>query len=975
MRLTWLPMAALLMVPLAGTAAAQERTVNGVVTDSATGEAVSNADVAVKGTLLHVQTRENGRYILPRAPTGDFVLVVRAIGFHRQEVAVSAGQNQVDVVIGRDVFRLEEVVITGQATGVEKQNLANAVATVRSDELNRAPSQTLESALQGKIPGATIQANSGAPGGGIQLSLRGVSTINGGVDPLYVVDGLVISNASVANGANAVTAAAAGGNASNQDNPVNRIADLNPNDIERIEVLKGGSAAAIYGAQATNGVVIITTKRGQAGVTQFNISQRFGISAISHRLGFHDFKDAAEVDAVFGAGTAATFNFQPGVTFDNEDFLFGRKSLSTETNASMSGGSENTRYFISGLVKNDEGIAINTDYTKQGLRANLDQVLSNRVSLTVNTNIMHSRSHRGLSNNDNSGTSPYMVFPFTPNFVDLREQGGVFPDNPFERSNPLQTVSLLKNEEDVWRMIGTLSSRVALLQSERQSLNLLFVGGVDYFHQRNDFLSPPELEFEPNDGQPGTVVLTKTESRNLNFAVNAAHTLTPATNSYQATTSLGMQYQDRDLDGTSILGRTLLTGQTSPSQAASQDPTETIQKVRDLGFFGQEEVLLMDRRLLLTAGLRADRSSANGNSNKFFFYPKAALSYRLIKPLGLFDEIKLRAAYGQTGNEPLFGQKFSPDTSLLINGRFGVIPGNRLGDPNIEPERQKELETGFDASLANGRGTISVSFYQKNISNLLLDQTLAPSTGYVSRIFNSGATLRNRGVEIGIDVLPIDHNTFSWRFGTTFYANRSKITKLPIPAFETGGFGTSLGAFRIEEGKSATQIVGNTSPTTVGVVGDAAPDFQMSFSSDIRWSRFTIGALVDWKQGGDVINLTQFLYDIQHNAGDVADGGAARRADFSAGHTQAYVQEASYVKLREVTVSYDIPVSVTGALFGSSVRYARLSLSGRNLLRFTDYAGLDPEVSNFGNQAIARNIDVAPFPPSRTFSLSIDLGF
>ncbi|HEV8124002.1 MAG TPA: SusC/RagA family TonB-linked outer membrane protein [Gemmatimonadales bacterium] len=973
MRRAWLVLFGLLLVPL-GLASAQERVINGTVMDSATGEPVGNADVAIRGTLIRVTARDNGRFVLARVPDAGVTLVIRALGYHRQEVLVGPGQNQVTVTLGRDIFRLEEVVITGQATGVEKQNLPNAVATVSADELSRAPAQTLEGALQGKVPGALIQANSGAPGGGMQLSLRGVSTINGSVDPLYVVDGVVISNTAIANGANAVTAAAAGGNASNQDNPVNRIADLNPNDIERIEVLKGGSAAAIYGARATNGVVIITTKRGHVGAPQFNISQRFGISGISHKLGFHNFRDSAEVAGVFGAAVAAQY-FQPGVTFDNEEFLYGRKPLSTETDASVSGGSDATRYYVSALVKNDEGIAINTDYGKQAVRANLDQILSNRVSFAVNTNVIHSRSNRGLSNNDNSGTSPYLVFPFTPNFVDLRAKNGVFPDNPFERSNPLQTFDLLKNEEDVWRIIGTMTARVALLQSERQSLNLLFVGGADYFTQRNDFLSPPELEFEPNDGQPGTVVLTKSTNQNLNFAANATHTMTAASGSYQATTSIGMQYQDRDLNITGILGRTLLTGQTSPSQAASQDPSESIEKVRNLGFFGQEELLLMDRRLLLTVGLRADRSSANGDPSHYFFYPKAAVSYRLIHPVGLFDEIKLRAAYGQTGNEPLFGQKFSPDTSLLINGRFGVLVGNRLGDADIEPEVQKEFETGFDANLAGGRATISFSVYQKSISNLLLDQTLAPSTGYGSRIFNSGGTLRNRGVEVAIDVFPVDHPDFTWRLGTSFFANRSKITSLPIPAFETGGFGTSLGAFRIEEGKSATQIVGNTSPTTVGIVGDAAPDFQMSFSNDIRWKRFTIGTLLDWKQGGDVINLTQFLYDIQHNAGDVPDGGAARRADFQAGHTKAYVQEASYVKLREVSLTYDVPVTAVAFLFGSSIRNARVSFSARNLLRFTGYEGLDPEVSNFGNQAIARNIDVAPFPPSRSFFLSIDLGF
>ncbi|MEA2723909.1 MAG: TonB-dependent starch-binding outer membrane protein SusC, partial [Gemmatimonadales bacterium] len=257
---------------------AQVRQVTGRVTNVATGQGLAEATISVNGTRIVGQTGPDGNFVL-NAPDGDLGLTVRGIGYKRQDVTLPATQSTVNVALEPDVFKLQEIVITGQATGVARQNLPNAVATVDAGELTRAPAQTLESALQGKIPGALIQANSGAPGGGYQLSLRGVSTINGSTDPLYVVDGIVISNAAIPNGANAVTQAQAGGNPRNQDNAVNRIADLNPEDIEQIEVLKGGSAAAIYGSKATNGVVIITTKKGRQGKPQFNISQRFGFSS------------------------------------------------------------------------------------------------------------------------------------------------------------------------------------------------------------------------------------------------------------------------------------------------------------------------------------------------------------------------------------------------------------------------------------------------------------------------------------------------------------------------------------------------------------------------------------------------------------------------------------------------------------------------------------------------------------------------
>src|SRR3954464_986821 len=288
----------LFVILTAQVAVGQVRQITGRVTNSQTQEGVAEATVAVSGTGIVVETNTEGNYTL-NAPDGDATLVFRAIGYKRQQLGVPVSQRTADVALEPDVFNLEEIVITGQATGQERQNLPNAVATISSSELNRAPAPTLESALQGKIPGAYIQANSGAPGGGYQLTLRGVSTINASTDPLYVVDGIVVSNAAIPNGQNAVSCAQCGGNPRNQDNPVNRIADLNPDDIERIEVLKGGSAAAIYGSKATNGVVIITTKRGQRGKPQFTLSQKFGFNSRANQLGSRAFADTTEAFSVF----------------------------------------------------------------------------------------------------------------------------------------------------------------------------------------------------------------------------------------------------------------------------------------------------------------------------------------------------------------------------------------------------------------------------------------------------------------------------------------------------------------------------------------------------------------------------------------------------------------------------------------------------------------------------------------------------
>jgi TonB-dependent starch-binding outer membrane protein SusC len=595
-----------------------------------------------------------------------------------------------------------------------------------------------------------------------------------------------------------------------------------------------------------------------------------------------------------------------------------------------------------------------------------------------------------LSNNDNSGTSPFVVFSATPSFIDLLPAGGIrdsllasdFPITTFGSSNPLQTFEFLKNEEDVWRFLGTSTLRWSALRSARSHLQFIGVGGVDYFQQDNNLVSPPDLQFENADGQPGTVVLSKSSNRNLNAALNLSHTFNPSASEEgtQFTTSAGIQFEERRLFATQVLARTLLAGQESPQQTTSQTVSSRLEPVRDLGIFGQEEVLLDNRRLLLTAGLRADRSSSNGRTKKFFLYPKLAASYRFLRPFGGVDELKLRGAYGQTGNRALFGAKYVTDTTGTIGGGFGTYISNRAGDPLIQPERQEEFEAGIDATLANGRAELSLSVYQRNIRDLILEQSIAPSIGQELRVFGNGGRLRNRGVEASLTLQPVQSRDVNWIFRTTFFANRAKITELNVPAFQTGGFALSLGTFQIEQGSSPTQIFGNvgldaTGAPIAGKVGDANPDFQVSFSNDIDFHRFTLGFLFDWKQGGDIINLTEFLYDITANSKDFLPAGDDRINRFGEGFSDVYVQDGTYLKLREVNLSYSLPDRLTSSLFGRSVRYARLALTGRNLLRFTPYRGLDPEVSNFANQAIVRNIDVAPFPPSRTFFFSIDLGF
>jgi len=970
---------------------AQTRTVTGTVTDAQTGQPLEGARVSVRGTTLSTSTGATGQFTLGSIPAGDVTVTIRRIGSNPAEIRLTSGQNDLRAALTRDPLRLAEVVITGQATAVERRNLANAVATVSGEEVSRVSAQTVEQALQGKVPGASIQSNSGAPGGGMQMRLRGVTSINASSEPLYVVDGIVLSNVAIPSNQNAVTKAASGSNpALTQDGQVNRIADLNPNDVENIEVLKGASASAIYGSRASNGVVIITTRRGRAGERRINAIQRIGVSKISNTLGSRTFNTLAEATATWGPAAAAVYT--PGVVYDHERELAGRTPVSSESVVDLSGGDTDTRYFASGLWKNDGGIIDNTGYRKQAVRANLDQDLGQRLNLSLQTNITRSVAQRGLTNNDNAGVSWWMVFPFTPSFINLNQNpDGTFPLNRFGNiSNPLQTAALMDNDEKVNR--STVAGRLAFTALQRQSFSLKFTanGGADHFAQENSLLFPPELQFEPlDDGQPGTSLLSNSNNLNLNIGTNGVLTFAPVSGAFTATTSVGVSGSSRDLRISRIVSRNLVGGLGIVGAGTNVQVLERRQRVEDFGLFAQEEFLTLNERLLLTAGITADRSSANSDTEKYFFYPKVAGSFRFPKPFRGLEELKVRAAYGQTGNQPLFGQKFTPLSAVEnIAGLPGlVVPAaGPVGSDNLRPERQRELEGGADITLAGGRGAIELTAFRADVTDLLLQRTLAPSSGFGVEIFNGGK-LRKTGVEVGVSIVPIQSAETDWIFRTSYASTRSKIVDLPVPPFRVGGFGTALGAFEIAEGASATQIVGNDSlangSTVVRKIGDANPDFNMSFSSDLRFKAVRLYGLLDWQHGGSIINLTKFLYDLGQNTADYADPitvgtlqttvGANRLRVFGR-QTGVYVEDASFMKLREVTLSFEVPSTMVSRL-GRGVRSAQLSLSGRNLLTFTDYTGMDPEVSNFGNQQIARNIDVAPFPPSRSFWLSVSLGF
>jgi len=968
-------------------AAQPVRTITGKVLEEGSRAPVTAAQLQVQGTAIGALSRDDGGFTLVGVPAAEVVVVVRRIGYPLTRVTVAAGRTTLEVVLKKDVLNLDQVVVTGQATGISRRNLANDVASVSGADVNRVSAQSLENAFQGKIAGAQISQSTGAPGGGNRIRIRGISSILGSAQPLYVIDGVIVSDVAIGSGTNKVTRAAGTAiSVGNQEAPVNRIADLNPNDIENVDILKGSAAAAIYGSKASGGVIIITTKRGQAGKPKYALRMGTGTATLAYRNGSRRFQTLEDAVRVFGAGITPFFD--PNRYIDYETEAYSHRPVNSDLSLSVSGGSQDTRYFASVSQRNEEGIVRNTYARKTGVRVNLDQRLGSRVNLQLGNELVNNANDRGLFGNDNAGNSIAYTLTKIPGFLDLRRKAdGSWPVNPFYPSNPLQTIDQFDNEESVWRNITTGRLTADLVRGDRHTLQFIGFGGVDLLNQSNLVYSPPTLQFEPVDGLPGTTGNSKTTNLQRNLNLNLVHgwAVTP---SLKVTSQVGTQYEARWLNQTRASAQNLLGGLEVVTSGTVRDVDESRLEVQDFGVFAQTEALWRER-LLLTVGARADRSSNNGDPQRFFLFPKAASSYRFpdLRP-GVVDEVKVRVAYGETGNQPLYGQKFTNLDQTTVGGLGGFRVGSVRASSDLRPERQRELEAGIDVNVLRNRATVSVTNFRRNISDLLITRTLAPTTGFSSETSN-GAEMQVTGTEVAVNAFPVQTPTWGWTSRVNWGMNRSKVTSLPVPTFLLGS--PQVGAVRIEAGMSATQLIGNdTLPQAGGrvvvpvVMGDGNPNWTGGWSNEVRYKSLSLYALVDRQSGGMLANGTWRHYDLGQNSRDYDEVdalgrkvGEVRRTSYLQ-VTRIFYQDASYTKLREVTLTWELPAAWVTRVW-SGAGGARLALSGRNLYWWTAFRGGDPEAQNFGGggapDAVQRNRELAAYPASRNYWLNFSVDF
>lgn len=777
---------------------------------------------------------------------------------------------------------------------------------------------------------------------------------------------------------------------------MNRLADLNPNDIENIEVLKSAAASAIYGSRATNGVVVITTKRGRAGKPTWNVVQRVGTQQATRLFGNRSFSSYEEVKpfvgGVLGDSIArAVCGSGKCPHYDWNHQLYGQTDPSYETLLSAAGGLNNTRYFASITDRQEAGIVENTGARRTGGRINLDQTLGSKWTVSGGLDVTRNMLRRGWGNNDNAGLSPMYILGYNPAIIDLRERdsGGRYVRMPFYTgstvpgngaSNPFEVFERTVNTEEVWRQSGSLRATFTALSSERNTLQLSYLGGIDRFQQEGYQYSPNYLQFEPADGYLGTANQVNASSYQANQGINAVWTFTPGWSWFtSATTSVGGTTERQTLNSYSLRGRGLLPTKQIVLGATDLAVTNGRTEFMDQSYYVNEQMLLFHETLAINAGFRADRSSANGDRKKFYAFPKFSASYRLVNPVAKVDEIKLRVAKGQSGNRPRWGDRdIVYADGGLIAGSGSLVSAGVLGSRTIKPEVMNETEFGTDMTFLDGRLGLEFTRYQRLIKDLLLTFPLPPSSGLGSQIINGGQ-LSVLGTEAVLSAVPIRSGDFDWTARVIYNSNVQATDFIPVPAFAVGGsFGASYGRNRIQANTRSTLIWGNAPLGTNGAVrdtilGDANPVHTTSFSNDFNWKSFTLSTLVDWRNGGYVADMTNNLWDEGGQSWDFVEAGDKRYETFNSGDIRPYIQKGSYVKVREITLNYTAPEKWANKIPGA--RSLRLNLSGRNLWTISDYWSFDPEFSNFGNTNFNRFIDLAPFPSSRQFFLSVDVGF
>jgi TonB-linked SusC/RagA family outer membrane protein len=953
----------------------------GTVTDE-NGAGMPGVTIAKKGTSSGANSDVNGKYSIDVNP-GD-VLVYSFVGYKSQEVKIT-NQSVLNIQLAVDAKSLEEIVVTGYGNQKKKDFLGSS-ASIKSATIQEMPVVSVESAMQGRMTGVQVQQSSGQPGAGISIRVRGVTSIAGGNEPLFVIDGVPQYN--------------------NDNRAMNGMSSFNASDIESIEVLKDASATAIYGSRGANGVVQITTKSGKAGVSRVTYESTYTNQIIQRKLNLMNGVQMLDFIKKYYANSnlalPAEVTNATNAETDWQDQVL-RAALQQNHTLSFSGGNDKTQYYVSGNYLDQPGIIKGSDFNRGSMRFNLTSQLNSRISLRTYMTASRTVSN-GFSASDNSPTrytgkngvgAMVLASPTVPVY---NADGTYGNPRPFSFSgidveNPLAFTKESLDRNTVVRFQGGMDFNVKLAEG---LVNTTRIGG-DYFSARADLYFPIVLA-QLSSGV-GIGQLTTTSSLNVVAEDYLEYKKKFGDLEFEGIVGGSIQSAQQDiinLLGSKYISDDLKNYSFAAAGSVSKPVTDIITN-RLVSGFSRVRLNFKDR-YLFTASIRRDGASVFSKNKKYGVFPSLGLAWKaseepFMKNVTAISNLKVRATWGQSGNPAI-----QPYQSLLIGNVINTAQGAGSGlavglsptlpNDNLTWETTTQTNAGLDFGFLNDKYRVTLDYYVKNTTSLLATVQLPPSSGYNTIIDNVGE-VENKGFELEIGTDLIATKDLRWSIDANLSINKNKVvaTKNNLP-FSSGNSritpGDPLSSFYgpkfngyAADGEMAFMDV-NADGIIDGrdnqYIGNPYPSTIIGLNTSLKYKRFNF--MMTWSsvQGNSIDNQMLFTAatptPIYNRSAEIYTYYPKPRASSIHRRSDLFIEDGSYIRLRNIRLDYSLPLGDT-----KFIKSANIYLSGNNIITITDYKGYDPEVNAFSGNSLQQGVDNGAYPGSKTVTLGLTVNF
>lgn len=925
------------------------KTIKGVINDEQ-GETIIGASVIIKGEDTGTTSDMDGRFTL-EAPEGA-ILVISYIGYHTQEVKVRK-RSLLRVVLKEDNQLLDEVVVVGYGT-VKKSDLTGAVSGVSNRQYKNQPVQRVENILQGRTPGVEVTATSGMPGASMKVRVRGTTSINKSSDPLYVIDGIISSSG---------------------------LDGINPSDIQSMEILKDASSTAIYGSRGSNGVILITTKQGSEGKAQVTFDASIGLSTVRKQYDLlNAYEYATALNDIRGSSTISAEDleaYKNGTKGINWTDLLTRTGITQDYRLAISGGNEKVKYLISGNVLDQEAITIMSDYKRYGIRANIDSEV--KPWLTISAKLNASSLHK----HNEGGANWLHVTNFSPTMELKDPETGVYNTDPYNMIGSSPYGEMIVNNSDSYSY--NLNANLTLLFKIMKGLTLSVQGGYDYDNS-------PSYSFRSKLDSPGAINSASNTNALHNYWQNTNNLTWQKQFGDHSFTAMGVweisRSWDSQLKGTGSNLNNESVGYWNLGNAAIRDASNSYTEF-SLASGIVRANYDYKKRYFITAALRADGSSKFQGDNKWGYFPSAAVAWDIAQESFMsnqhvLDQLKLRASFGVTGNQDiaaystlgmLSGASYGWGTSTSSTGYWGY----QFATPGITWEKTYQYDLGLDMSI--GGFNITVDWFKKQTKDLLFQKQVPKYNGGGTYWVNQGK-LNNTGVELSLTTFPVK-GAVTWETSLNASYVKNEVADLAGDDFvltanysDLGGPlqimkpGYPMGSFYVYQWKGFDDKGANlyqkadgsltTNPTSDDLVvkGQASPKWTVGWNNTVTWKNWTLNVFFNAATGYDRLNISRFMaasmtgvsrfitlrdayfkgWDHVANKADALYPSLTNTDNKSYANSDFWLEDASFIKLKNISLSYRIPRRV---LKFASVQ---LSVSAQDLFTITRYKGMDPEV-------------------------------